>query len=149
MKVTPLVPTAGHGPSGGDGPAEGDGRRQVIEAYGDGRFRIAGLVREGSVLVFPRRTLAWPVQAIAALSPQELARSLAPVLAPADQGEGARPELLLVGGGARLVPIPPEVAASLRAAGIVVEAMDTGAACRTFNVLLAEDRPVVAALIAV
>jgi uncharacterized protein len=46
-------------------------------------------------------------------------------------------------------PVPPALRAALRGAGIAVEPMDTGAACRTFNVLLAEGRRVAAALIAV
>lgn len=57
--------------------------------------------------------------------------------------------VLLIGTGARLVPVPAELRARLRAHGIGVEAMDTGAACRTFNVLLTEERAVAAALIAV
>lgn len=129
--------------------------RQVIEAYGDGRFRIAATVYEGSVLVFPERTLAWPVASLAELDWEELGRSLAPVVEPGRQeGEGKprigpRPELLLIGCGRRIEPIPPEVVAHLRAAGVAVEAMDTGAACRTYNVLVGEDRRVAAALVAV
>ena len=43
--------------------------------------------------------------------------------------------------------VPPALRPALREAGIVVDAMDTGAACRTYNVLLAEDRRVAAALL--
>jgi len=70
--------------------------------------------------------------------------SLAPVLA-AD----SMPTILLLGCGRGMGVVPREVRAALRAAGIVVEAMDTGAACRTYNVLLTEGRDVAAALIAV
>jgi uncharacterized protein len=131
------------------------GGRQVIQAYGEGRFRIAATVYEGSVLVFPQRTVTWPVASMADVAPDELARSLAPVLEPAPRegaGEppiGPRPELLLIGCGRRIAPIPPELRTLLRQAGVAVEAMDTGAACRTFNVLVGEDRRVAAALVAV
>lgn len=124
MEITPLIP-------------EG---RQVVDSYGDGRFRISGISIEGSVLVLPSRTITWPVADMAGLTLD----SLAPVLA-------ATPavEVLLVGCGRRLVPLPPALKAELRARGIGSDPMDTGAACRTYNVLMAEGRRVAAALIAV
>lgn len=114
--------------------------RQIIQSYGEGRFRIAGESYRGSVQVFPDRTLPWPVETAAALSME----SLAPFTA-ADAGV----EILLIGMGADAVPLDPGLRSDLRAAGIVADAMTTGAACRTFNVLLAEDRRVAAALIAI
>jgi uncharacterized protein len=126
MDITPLVP-------------EG---RQIIESYGSGRFRIAGQVHQGSVLVFPDRTESWSV----ASSDMASEATLAAVLAAGNRGEV---ELLLIGCGLRLVPVAQPLRLALRAAGIGVEPMDTGAACRTFNVLLAEGRRVAAALIAV
>ncbi len=114
--------------------------RQLIESYGDGRFRISGAVYEGSVLVLPERSLAWPVAAIGEISLD----SLAPVTAAA-----TALEILLIGCGPRLARGPEDRRQALREAGVVVEPMDTGAACRTYNVLIAEDRPVAAALIAV
>jgi uncharacterized protein len=114
--------------------------RQVIQGYGEGGFRIAGQRHRGSVLVFPDRTLAWPVDDIASVTLE----SLAPVLSP---GSGIR--VLLVGCGLRMTPLDPALRSALRAAGLGIEAMDTGAACRTFNVLLAEARAVAAALIAI
>jgi uncharacterized protein len=124
MDITPLIP-------------EG---RQVIESYGDGRFRITGVLVEGSVLVLPTATLSWPVTDIAQLSLEVLS----PILA-ADPPV----EVLLVGCGRRLVPLAPALKAALRARGIGADPMDTGAACRTYNVLMAEGRRVAAALIAV
>jgi uncharacterized protein len=123
MEITPLVPAG----------------RQLIEAYGNGRFVIAGAAFEGSVLVFPQRTLAWPVRAIEELSKESLDKI----------GAGDGVEILVLGTGARLTPMLPELRYWLRQRGIVVECMDTGAACRTYNVLLAEERRVAAALIAV
>jgi uncharacterized protein len=57
-------------------------------------------------------------------------------------------EILLLGCGERMGLVPQSLRAPLRADGIVIEPMDTGAAARTFNLLLSEDRKVAAALIA-
>ena len=114
--------------------------RQMIQGYGGGGFRIAGTVHKGSVLVFAERTVAWDPTA-----PEQITRE-----ALSEVVEG--PEevtILLVGCGRRPQPPPAGLAAALREHGIVLEWMDTGAACRTFGVLLTEDRPVAAALIAV
>ncbi|WP_299617010.1 Mth938-like domain-containing protein [Pelagibius sp.] len=124
MDVTPLVP-------------EG---RQIIEAYGGGGFRVSGTVFGGSVLVMPELSQSWPVADIAALSLE----SLEPVLAAA-----AGIEVLLIGCGKAMAFIDPDLREAAKARGVALEPMDTGAACRTYNVLVAEDRQVAAALIAV
>jgi uncharacterized protein len=62
--------------------------------------------------------------------------------------QGATPaELLLLGCGVRALLIAPAVRAELKAAGLALEVMDTGSACRIYNVLLAEGRRVAAALV--
>ena len=114
--------------------------RQIIEGYGRGRFRISGRVFEGSVTVLPNRTAPWPIQRIDDLSVE----SLADVLDAAGEIE-----FLLIGCGAHGAFIPPRLRQELRDRGLVIEAMDTGAACRTFNVLMGEGRPVAVALIAI
>lgn len=114
--------------------------RQLIEAYGGGGFRVGGERYQGSVLVFPDRTVTWPVTDAAVVSEA----LLAPVI---ERASDVR--VLLLGCGRGFAPIPAGLAASLRARGIGLEWMDTGAACRTFNVLLLEDREIAAALIAV
>ncbi len=114
--------------------------RQLIEAYGDGGFRVAGQVYRGSILVFPDRTLAWPLDEAATIT----IASLDPVIAGVPP-----PDILLVGCGPEFRPPPGDLRAGLRELGVSLEWMDTGAACRTFNVLLDEDRPVAAALVAV
>ncbi len=114
--------------------------RQLIEAYGDGGFRVAGRVYRGSILVFPDRTLTWPMDEAATIT----LASLAPVTAAAPP-----PDILLVGCGPAFRPPPAGLGASLRDLGVSLEWMDTGAACRTFNVLLDEDRRAAAALIAI
>ncbi len=114
--------------------------RQVVEAYGDGGFRIGGTVHSGSVIVLPDRTVAWDVAAFDEVTWESLELVL--------EAE-PKVELLLLGCGTRMEFVKPDDRQRLREAGIVTEAMDTGAACRTFNVLLGEERFVAAALIAV
>ena len=121
-----------------------DTRGRLIEANGDGRFRVAGLVLTGSILIGRGGVAPWPLTSVATATPNELFDSFAPLLA----GESL-PEILLVGCGVQGVLLPAELRARLKALGISVESMDTGAACRTYNVLAAEDRLVAAALIAV
>ena len=111
--------------------------RQVIERYAAGGFRVSGVIHLGPVLVFPERTLTWDVDGPAGISPA----SLAPVV----EHGGVR--ILILGLGSRSSAVAAELRAALRCAGIGLEAMGTGAACRTFNVLLGEDRPVAAALL--
>ena len=57
-------------------------------------------------------------------------------------------DILILGSGKMMKRLDKDLSAALRAAGIIVEVMDSGAACRTYNVLLAEQRPVAAALFA-
>jgi uncharacterized protein len=113
--------------------------RQLIQAHREGGFTIAGVRHEGSVLVLPDRTLAWSVRVLAAVTIE----SLAPITEAA-----ASVEILVLGCGAGFGQPKADLRQALRAHGIVTEAMATRAACRTFNVLLAEDRRVAAALIA-
>ncbi len=113
---------------------------QVVEAYGGGGFTVSGTGYRGSVLVLPERTLEWPVGGVEAVTLESLTPLLEPELAI---------EILLLGCGRKLVMIPAELRRQVRSAGPVLEPMDTGAACRTYNVLLSEERRVGAALIAV
>jgi uncharacterized protein len=84
--------------------------------------------------------VAWPVAAVDDLM-QAHFDSIAQM--PADQ----RPEVVIFGSGQRLRFVPPALLRGLMAARIGVETMDTGAACRTYNVLAAEGRRVLAALL--
>lgn len=108
--------------------------RQVIERYGPGGFRISGADYAGSVIVRPERTVAWPVTDLAEASAEAIAALLE---------AAAGVQVLLLGCGQRALPVP----AALRGRGIAIEPMDTGAACRTYSVLMAENRLVAAALI--
>lgn len=112
--------------------------RQIIEAYGPGRIRISGTIHQRPVIILPDAVVDWPVATIADLSVDSLI-AVASVRPPI--------EILIIGCGPRMAFIRPDLRQALRASGLVVDAMDTGAACRTYNVLLAEDRRVAAALI--
>lgn len=119
-------------------------QRQLIQRYGDGGFRIAGLDYIGSVLIEPEQTHPWPIVDPAAVSIE----SLAPITR-SGRTQPIGGMVMLLGTGAEPAIIHRDLRVKLRALGIGLEVMGTGAACRTFNVLLAEDRAVVAALLAV
>ncbi|CDZ37622.1 Hypothetical protein NGAL_HAMBI1145_39590 [Neorhizobium galegae bv. officinalis] len=114
--------------------------RAPIDAYGNGGFRFADMSHRGSLLCLPSGIHGWELQEGEPLTVASLMRVLA---------EASEIEVLLVGTGANLKPIPAEVKAALKAKGIASDPMSTGAAVRTFNIMLAESRAVAAALIAV
>jgi uncharacterized protein len=111
-----------------------------IDAYGNGGFRFGGLSHRGSLLCFPDGIWAWPVTSVAVLT--EVA--LAPAFARADALD-----FFLIGGGRDPFVLPETLRQRFRDASLSVDAMPTGAAVRTWNVLLGERRRVGAALIAV
>lgn len=111
---------------------------QYIRSYGPGRFLISEREWQSPVLVTPSATYPWSATSAAELSLE----SLAPLR------EAAIPtEILVLGCGARAVFVPPDLRAALKGAGMGIEVVDTGSACRIYNVLLAEGRRVAAALI--
>ena len=114
--------------------------RQVVQGYGKGGFRVSDQEYKGAILVFPDKTLAWPVFGFNDLSLTSFTavREAEPPV-----------EILLIGTGTRMALLPAALRAELRTLGIGVETMDTGAACRTYNVLLSEERRVAAALLPV
>ncbi len=114
--------------------------QSAIDAYGGGGFRFADMSHRGSLLCLPSGMHDWPVAAIDMVGP----RSFDLVVAEADQIE-----VLLLGTGAQQVFLSQEIREALTLRGVFIEAMSTGAAARTYNVLLAEQRAVAAALIAV
>ncbi len=121
-------------------PPPDKGGPRPIDRYGNGGFQVGGEPFNGSILVLADGTVMSWMADVSTLT----ADSFAAILAVSPP-----PEILLVGCGPRAAFIPPPVRQRLREAGIVVDAMNTGAACRTFNVLIAEERRVAAALIAV
>jgi uncharacterized protein len=114
--------------------------RFPIDAYGRGGFRFADMSHRGSLQALPSGLKAWDVSEPSQLNEAAFSDVLA---------EAAEIELLLIGTGVNLVPLPDALLWHLRSAGFRIDVMQTGAAARTFNILLAEKRRVAAVLIAV
>ncbi len=114
--------------------------RAPIDAYGNGGVRFADMSHRGSILCLPSGIHGWEPADRDVLTAEDFARVI---------NEAGDIEILLVGMGPDLKPLPVGLRQRLREAGIGVDPMSTGAAVRTFNVLLAEERAVAAALIAV
>jgi uncharacterized protein len=111
-----------------------------IEAYGNGGFRFGGMSHRGSLLCFPDGIWAWPLT-----SPADLTEAmLAPVFARADALD-----VFLIGAGRDPWALPAALRALFRERSISVDAMTTGSAVRTYNILLGENRRAGAGLIAV
>ena len=122
MDVTPLIP-------------EG---RQIIQGYGVNGFKVNGVAYDGAIIVSLTQTRNWNApEQFADLSETDFS-TLA--------DEAADIDVVLLGSGARGEFFPPKLRAALKEKGLVIESMDTGAACRTYNVLMAEGRRVIAAL---
>lgn len=111
--------------------------RQVIDSYAPGYFRISNTVHDRPVVVFPDRTIPWDAAAFGALTIDDFR----PVI------EADPPvEVLVLGSGATMGLMPSALRAALRQKGLAVDVMASPAACRTYNVLLAEGRRVAALL---
>lgn len=123
MDITPLVPED----------------RQIVQSYGSGRFKVSRIEYQGSIIVLPGRTLSWDI----AIHDDINIDSLAAVLQ-----EEPRIEILLIGCGQMMQLLPRSLTDTCRQKGLAVDAMDTGAACRTYNILAAEGRRVAAGLVA-
>lgn len=111
-----------------------------IEAYGQGGFRFADMSHRGSLLCLPDGIWAWPVTQASELDEASLARVF-------DNAQGI--DTLILGTGRDIWRPEPALREMLRAAGIVLDPMQTGSAITTYNILLDEGRRVAAALIAV
>lgn len=111
-----------------------------IDAYGNGGFRFAGMSHRGSILCLPDAVEAWDVITPAEITLVALRRVL---------DRRSELDIILLGTGDGLVVAPTEVRAAFSAAGVALEVMGTGAAARTYNMLLGEGRRVAAALIAI
>ena len=115
-------------------------RRAPIDAYGNGGFRFADMSHRGSLLIVPSGIYAWDVTSMDDVTPATCAFFLS---------ELASPALVLLGTGDVQHFPSSALRQAFAEAGLGLEAMSTGAACRTYNVLLAEGRDVGAALLAV
>lgn len=108
----------------------------AFTGYGEGYVQLNGERRDTSLIVLPERVLEWEPQSFAALAEAHFA-----LLA------DLKPEVVLLGTGSRLRFPHPRLTAPLARAGIGLEVMDVQAACRTYNILMAEERRVAAALV--
>lgn len=124
VDITPIIP-------------EG---RMVIDGYGGGSIIISGKRYKGCVYVAATTLHPLPDATYAALSEKDFS-AIADHL--------SEVELLLVGSGTTFSDLPSPLLKFFKQKGIAVELMDTGAACRTYNILLAEGRNVAALLVAV
>ncbi len=129
MPTKPAARFAGHYPY-----------RAGIDAYGNGGFRFADMSHRGSILILASGVYAWDVTDATQLAPEHFARVLA---------EKGQIGFLMLGTGVKQVFPSAAVRKAFADAGLGLETMSTGAAARTFNVLLGEGRPVAAALVAV
>ena len=111
--------------------------QQVFTAHGDGYVLVSGVRYERPVVVMPERVATdWAARDFATLDESHFEYFLA-----------LRPEVLLLGTGPRIAFPHPRLYRALLDAHIGIECMDTPAVCRTYNILVAEDRKVVAAIL--
>jgi len=110
---------------------------QTVTAYDDAGVEINAVRFTDSLLVLPETPPApWPVTSFAALTPEHFA-----------QIETTAPDVVILGTGARQQFVHPRLTTALTARRVGVECMDNKAACRTYNILMAEGRKVALALI--
>jgi uncharacterized protein len=114
----------------------GPGTRNAITGYGEGYVLVNGQRHESSLIVTPDQVVPWEVSEFAKITAQDF-----------DRLKALQPEILLLGTGPTQRFPHPRLTAPLAEAGIGLEVMDLKAACRTYNILVAEERKVAAALL--
>jgi uncharacterized protein len=108
----------------------------MITGYGEGYVTVNSERRTSSVVVLPDRVEPWGAKSFEALSAEDFTFL-----------KNLNAEIVLLGTGARQRFPHPRLTAALAQAGIGLEVMDLQAACRTYNILVAEERKVAAALL--
>lgn len=126
MDITPLIPE----------------HNQIIQSYGPGSFKVNGISYTHSIIVTPDRTMKWEVPANFKDLDETHLEDMFEKLA------GASIDVLLLGTGETGEFLPPHLLKSIREHNITPETMNTGAACRTYNVLMPEGRRIAACLLA-
>lgn len=112
---------------------------KIVQAYKGGVFRISGRSYEGPVIILNNQVLSWDV-------PSDLSGITADHFSEI-AGQADDVDVLLFGTGAQMQFFRPDLREALKQKDLVADVMDTGAACRTYNVLAAEGRRVAAALL--
>jgi uncharacterized protein len=115
-------------------------RSAPIEAYGNGGFAFAGMSHRGSLLCLPDAIWAWPVARPGEIDEVTLRRVIE---------NAAAIDTLVIGTGNEVWLPPSWLRERFRKVGVVIDAMQTGPAIRTYNIMIGERRRVAAALIAV
>jgi len=115
-------------------------RPALIDAYGNGGFRFAGMSHRGSLLCFPDGIWAWAIKDIAELTEDALSAAF-------ERAQSL--DFFLIGAGPDPWTLPDHLRQRFRKLSLSVDSMATGAAVRTYNILLAENRRLGAGLIAV
>jgi uncharacterized protein len=116
--------------------ASGPSSVNTITGYGEGYVMVNGERRSSSMVVMPDRVEDWPAAGFDSLTSDDFVYL---------KQLGA--EIVLLGTGQRQRFPHPRLTAELAQAGIGLEVMDLQAACRTYNILVAEERKVAAALL--
>jgi len=111
--------------------------QNIIQGYIEGGFKVSGERYDGAVCVEPDALRVWDVHSFEALRREDFQFLIDRV---------AEIDVVLLGCGARMQFLPRDLKADLSARGLIVDVMDTGAACRTYNVLVADGRRVVAVM---
>lgn len=116
---------------------ESSSRVNLVRAYSGTELKIGeDLVRSSCIVSADRLICDWPPQSVDALAPEHLEAIFA-----------LAPEVVLLGTGERQRFPPGQIRAAFASRGVGLEVMDLGAACRTYNVLVQEERRAVAALL--
>jgi uncharacterized protein len=113
------------------------GGTYLVRSYAPGELRIGETTLHRSCLVRADQLVAdWRPQTLGQLTLEDL-----------DAVFALEPEIVILGSGTRQRFPPTQLLAAMLSRGVGCEVMDTGAACRTYNVLVSEGRRVVAALL--
>ncbi len=116
--------------------ASGPSAANTITGYGEDYVMVNGQRHETSLVVLPEKIVRWDTTGFDSLSAENFVFL---------KNLGA--EIVLLGTGPKQRFPPPRLIGALTSAGIGLEVMDLKAACRTFNILVAEERKVAAALL--
>lgn len=111
---------------------------KIIQSYADSGFKVSGESYDSAVIVSADSVQLWPVSDFSDLGESVFS----PLLS-----EAEHIDVLLLGTGGRMHFLPRDLKETLRAQGLSIDVMDTGAACRTYNMLVSDGRRVVAALL--
>lgn len=115
------------------------GESIYLKGYGNGGFVLSSGIHRGSLLLLPNGPEGVELKALADIDRQTAQKVI---------DAAAEFDVILIGCGANIAPLPAAIRQAFDEENVPYDLMDTGAACRTFNVLLAEERRVAALLVA-